>query len=49
MRTQTGEPEFNAPEMLSGFRNNYDQTVDIWGLGVCFYILLAKGKSPFYH
>uniref|UniRef100_T1G2G9 Protein kinase domain-containing protein n=1 Tax=Helobdella robusta TaxID=6412 RepID=T1G2G9_HELRO len=39
-----GTPHFIAPEMLS--QHGYDCKVDIWSLGVMFYILLF-GMAPF--
>jgi serine/threonine protein kinase len=48
--TPTGEPEFNAPEMLKNNKlGTYDEKVDIWGLGICVYMMLSGGISPFYH
>lgn len=42
--TRCGTPMTRAPEVtLAGF---YDNRVDIWSLGVCFYQLLT-GKNPF--
>lgn len=50
LMTPTGEPEFNAPEMLKGNKlGTYDEKVDIWGLGLTVYIMLSGGTSPFYH
>ena len=49
LMTPTGEPEFNAPEMLKEEKlSTYDEKVDVWGLGVCMYMMLNGGKSPFY-
>ena len=48
--TPTGELEFNAPEMLKEEKlSTYDEKVDVWGLGVCMYMMLNGGKSPFYN
>ena len=48
--TPTGEPEFNAPEMLKSEKLGvYDERVDIWGLGVCLYMMLSGGMNPFFN
>ena len=32
--------------MVNSDFSGYDEKVDIWGLGICFYYIL-KGKAPF--
>ena len=39
-----GSPLNMAPEILAGI--NYDNKVDIWSIGTCFYELLF-GKPPY--
>eukprot|EP01117_Protostelium_nocturnum_P020914 TRINITY_DN972_c0_g1_i1.p1 TRINITY_DN972_c0_g1~~TRINITY_DN972_c0_g1_i1.p1 ORF type:complete len:302 (-),score=101.29 TRINITY_DN972_c0_g1_i1:101-1006(-) len=45
MSTQCGSLEYCAPEVLLG--NPYDQSVDMWSIGVITYILLT-GYFPFF-
>jgi len=45
MSTQCGSLEYCAPEVLVG--NPYDQSVDMWSIGVITYILLT-GYFPFF-
>ena len=36
-----------APEAL--FEDGYDEKVDIWACGITMYIVLHKGRHPFFH
>ena len=46
MYTKTGTLLYMAPEMFS--LSNYDESVDMWAIGVLTYKLLS-GSYPFYH
>lgn len=45
LRTSCGTPGYVAPEVL--MCESYDKSVDMWGIGIITYILLA-GYPPFY-
>jgi len=43
--TSCGTPGYVAPEVISA--ESYDKSVDMWGVGIITYVLLA-GYPPFY-
>ena len=44
--TRIGTPSYEAPEVFN--RQEYDHTVDIYGLGMVLYTCLNQGRKPFY-
>ena len=45
MRSSVGSHHYASPELINGSAS-YDQSIDMWGLGLISYILLS-GKHPF--
>lgn len=45
MKSRVGTQWYASPELLNG-AETYDQSIDMWGLGLVIYILLS-GKHPF--
>lgn len=43
--TQIGTPSFEAPEIIRG--QKYDNTIDIYALGIILYTYLNRGRKPF--
>ena len=41
-----GTLSYMAPEQISN--NTYSKAVDIWSVGIILYMMLNKGKNPFY-
>ena len=45
-QTMCGTLDYLPPEMVSKSRQNYDKTIDIWGLGILTYEFCV-GRPPF--
>eukprot|EP01083_Nonionella_stella_P128002 387768_1 len=46
MKTKVGTPYYVAPELIIDENNWYDNSIDLWSLGVILYMMLA-GFRPF--
>jgi len=46
MMTNTGTPMYQAPEMLEGAEEYYDEKIDIWSAGAVLYFMIT-GKHAF--
>ena len=46
MMTNTGTPMYQAPEMLEGVEQYYDEKIDIWSAGAVLYFMIT-GKHAF--
>ena len=46
MMTNTGTPMYQAPEMLEGAEEQYDEKIDIWSAGAVLYFMIT-GKHAF--
>merc|ERR1719419_1019965 len=40
-------PRWSSPELINS--RLFTPQSDIWALGVCFWELFTKGKTPYYH
>ena len=47
MMTNTGTPNYVAPEMFNGWAQSYDERVDIWSCGAVLYYILTGGIHAF--
>lgn len=45
--TNTGIPNYNAPEMFGGWLSSYDESVDLWSAGAVLYFLATGGFHAF--
>ena len=41
MMTNTGTPMYQAPEMLEGAEQYYDEKIDIWSAGAVLYFMIT--------
>ena len=46
MMTNTGTPMYQAPEMLDGVEQYYDEKIDMWSAGAVLYFMIT-GKHAF--
>lgn len=46
--TKCGTPMTMAPEIINlGENGNFDNKVDIWSIGVTYYMMLVNNRGPF--